>query len=54
MNYTVAKDNYVISTDKSKIDIDYVHRFLVQSCWSPGIDIQVVKSNGRFIMLWDI
>ena len=43
MDYTVAKNNYVISTDKSKIDIDYVHRFLTQSYWSPGIHIQVVK-----------
>jgi len=43
MNYTVAKNNYVISTDKSKIDIDYVHRFLTRSYWSPGIHIHVVK-----------
>ena len=43
MIYTVAKNNYVISTDKSKIDIDYVHGFLSQSYWSPGIHIQVVK-----------
>src|SRR5450755_4168470 len=43
MSYTVVKNNYFISTDKSKIDIDYVHRFLSQSYWSPGINIQVVK-----------
>jgi GNAT superfamily N-acetyltransferase len=43
MSYTVAKNNYIISTDKSKIDIDYVHRFLSQSYWSPGVSIQVVK-----------
>jgi GNAT superfamily N-acetyltransferase len=43
MSYTVAKNNYVISTDKSKIDIDYVHGFLSQSYWSPGINIEVVK-----------
>ena len=43
MDYTVAKNNYVISTDKSKIDIDYVHQFLSQSYWSPGVNIQVVK-----------
>ena len=43
MSYTVVKNNYLISTDKSKIDIDYVHRFLTQSYWSPGIHIQVVK-----------
>ena len=43
MSYTVTKNNYIISTDKSKIDIDYVHRFLTRSYWSPGIHIQVVK-----------
>jgi len=43
MIYTAAKNNYVISTDKTKIDIDYVHGFLSQSYWSPGISLQVVK-----------
>ena len=43
MIYTAAKNNYVISTDKTKIDIDYGHGFLSQSYWSPGISLQVVK-----------
>ncbi len=43
MSYTAVKNNYLISTDKSKIDIDYVHGFLSQSYWSPGVPIQVVK-----------
>lgn len=43
MGYSIAKDNYLISTDKSKIDIDFVHSFLSQSYWSPGIGIDVVK-----------
>jgi GNAT superfamily N-acetyltransferase len=43
MNYEVEKNNYIISTDKSKIDIVYVHEFLSQSYWSPGVDISVVK-----------
>ena len=43
MSYTAVKNNYFITTDKSKIDIDYVHRFLSQSYWSPGVQIQVVK-----------
>jgi N-acetylglutamate synthase-like GNAT family acetyltransferase len=43
MIYDVKKNNYLISTDKSKIDIDYVHRFLSQSYWSPGVPVQVVK-----------
>ena len=43
MNYTIEKNNFIISTDKSKIDIDYVHGFLSQSHWSPGVHMQVVK-----------
>ncbi|MEP6947874.1 MAG: hypothetical protein ABI863_01305, partial [Ginsengibacter sp.] len=43
MSYTVEKNNYIISTDKSKIDIDYVYGFLSQSYWSPGVPVQVVK-----------
>ncbi len=43
MNYSFAKNNYLISTDKSKIDIEYVHRFLSQSYWSQGVDIKIVK-----------
>jgi len=43
MIYSIEKNNYLISTDKSKIDIDYVHGFLSQSYWSPGVPMQVVK-----------
>ncbi len=43
MDYTVTKDEYTISTDKSKIDIDYVHEFLSHSYWSPGVAIETVK-----------
>ncbi len=43
MNYSVIKNEFNISTDKKKIDLDYVYRFLSQSYWSPGIPMQVVK-----------
>ena len=43
MNYTIAKDEYLISTDKNKIDVGYVHSFLTQSYWSPGVPVEVVK-----------
>lgn len=43
MDYTVRKNEYTISTDKSKIDIDFVHGFLTQSYWSPGILMKTVK-----------
>jgi GNAT superfamily N-acetyltransferase len=43
MIYSIEKNNYLISTDKNKIDIEYVHTFLSQSYWSPGVPIGVVK-----------
>ena len=43
MIYSIEQNNYLISTDKSKIDVDYVHGFLSQSYWSPGVPVKVVK-----------
>ena len=43
MDYTVRKDGFTISTDKNKIDIDYVHAFLTRSYWSPGIPMETVR-----------
>ena len=43
MDYTATKDAFTISTEKSKIDIDYVHGFLTHSYWSPGIPLETVK-----------
>lgn len=43
MDYSVIKDDFNISTDKNKINIEYVHHFLSHSYWSPGISINVVS-----------
>ncbi len=43
MIYNIEKNNYLISTDKNKIDIDYVHGFLSKSYWSPGVPARIVK-----------
>jgi len=43
MNYSVTKNEFNISTDKNKINLDYVHQFLTQSYWSPGTSMQIVK-----------
>ena len=43
MIYSIEQNNYLISTDKNKLDVDYVHAFLSQSYWSPGVPIGVVK-----------
>ena len=43
MEYTITENNFTISTDKSKIDLDYVHDFLSHSYWSPGVPMETVK-----------
>ena len=37
------KDNYVISTDKSKLDISVIHGFLSTSYWAEDIPMEIVK-----------
>jgi GNAT superfamily N-acetyltransferase len=38
-------DDYLLSTDKSKIDIDAVHHFLSRSYWAEDIPIETVKRS---------
>lgn len=40
-----TKDDFLISTDKDKIDIDFVHNFLTQSYWAEGISKEVVQRS---------
>jgi GNAT superfamily N-acetyltransferase len=39
----VVRDGYVVSTDRSRIDVAAVHAFLATSYWSPGIPEEVVR-----------
>ena len=39
----IRRDNYLISTDKSKLDLDVIHGFLKDAYWSPGIPRGVVE-----------
>jgi len=39
------KDNYLLSTEKSKIDIEAVHDFLSRSYWAEGIPLETVKRS---------
>ena len=43
MEYTITENNFIISTDKSKIDLEFVHGFLSNSYWSPGVPMETVK-----------
>ena len=38
-----VRGEYVISTDRSRIDVAAVHAFLSQTYWSPGIPEDVVR-----------
>ena len=40
------RDNYVISTDKAKLDVSYIHQYLCfQSYWAGNIPIDIVKQS---------
>src|SRR5438034_10586318 len=37
--------NYVISTDKSKLDINTIYNYLTNSYWAEGIPLKTVKRS---------
>ncbi|MDP9180796.1 MAG: GNAT family N-acetyltransferase [Chloroflexota bacterium] len=43
MTYEVSDADYVVGDDPARLDIDFVHAFLVNSYWSPGIPPKVVE-----------
>ena len=43
MVYEWRRDAYLISTDKSRLDLDVIHGFLVSAYWSPGVPRAVVE-----------
>ena len=40
-----TKDEYLISTDKSKLDISVIHDFLSSSYWAEEIHLELVKKS---------
>jgi N-acetylglutamate synthase-like GNAT family acetyltransferase len=40
-----ARGEYLISTDKSKIDVTVVHQFLSQSYWAKGISQSIMQKS---------
>jgi GNAT superfamily N-acetyltransferase len=38
-------DAYLITTDKNKLDIPAIHRYLTRSTWAAGIDEQTVSGS---------
>jgi len=39
------KDEYLLSTDKSRIDVETVHHFLSHSYWAQNIPLEVVQKS---------
>ena len=42
MPYELQRGGYVVTTDASRLDIDYIHAFLTESYWARGIPRDVV------------
>jgi GNAT superfamily N-acetyltransferase len=40
-----TKDDFSISTEKEKLDVAYIHRFLSQSYWAEEIPLDVVQRS---------
>jgi GNAT superfamily N-acetyltransferase len=36
-------NGYEISTDRDRLDVDYIHAFLTTSYWSPGVSREIVE-----------
>lgn len=41
--YQWQKDNYLISTDPEKLNVQAVHHYLTRSTWAKGIDLETVS-----------
>ncbi|HZS06927.1 MAG TPA: GNAT family N-acetyltransferase [Blastocatellia bacterium] len=45
MNDPEALNTISVSTDKSRLDIEVIHRFLFGSYWAEGVPIEVVRKS---------
>ena len=45
MNRDWRRDEYIISTDASRLDLETVHDFLKDSYWAADIPIEVVERS---------
>jgi hypothetical protein len=44
-SYEWTREGYVISTDRARIDLAYVHRFLSeQAYWSKGVSFDTIRA----------
>ncbi|GLW37943.1 N-acetyltransferase [Pectobacterium carotovorum subsp. carotovorum] len=39
------KNNYLVSTDRERLDLQTIHEYLVRSTWAKGIDLKTVTAS---------
>ena len=42
---TISKGSYHITTDKDKMDIEFIYRFLTSSYWAEGITKEIITRS---------
>ena len=42
---TVAKNQFTITTEKEKFDVEFIHSFLTRSYWAEGISKEVIERS---------
>ena len=42
---TIAKNQFRITTEKEKFDVEFIHSFLTRSYWAEGISKEVIKQS---------
>ncbi len=42
---TTAKDQFTITTEKEKLDIEFIHSFLTRSYWAEGISKELIERS---------
>lgn len=42
---TIVKDNFSVSTDTSRLDINVIHGFLTSSYWAENIPVETVRKS---------
>lgn len=45
MNHEWTRDEYMICTDRARLDVDVIQRFLTESYWAAGVPLDVVKRS---------
>ena len=47
MSYTLRQDDFTVSTDPARLDVDAVHAALTEAYWSTGIPRETVERSLR-------